>query len=417
MISHPEIEGMLWQTIGLDPSSIGSAAIARALRARMESIAVASPDEYWRLLQRSPDEMQELIESVVVSETWFFRDKEPFSTLSHNVKHEWLPAHPNTALRILSVPCATGEEPYSIAMGLMDSGLSADRFRIDAMDISLRVLDHARRGVYGRNAFRGDDLNFRDRYFRRVENGHLISEIVRERVDFRQGNLLTYNFGSSEGFYDFIFCRNVLIYFDDDAQQRAVAALKRLLAAGGLIFVGHAEMPLLTSRGFACSDFPRAFACRKQSTVRQPSEERPRRMRKAPPKPAARQTPPAVKFHRLPAVPVNAVSPVEKKSELETASALADLGRLQEAAGMCIAHLREHPDSAQSHYLLGLTRDAAGDEQQAARHYRKALYLDPNHSESLAQLSFLLENQGDIAGARRLYARASRSHQSSKVKV
>src|SRR5579862_565789 len=110
MIRFPDIERMLLQTIGMDPSSIGSPAIARAAQARMESSGAASPDDYWLLLQRSPDELQELIEAVVVSETWFFRDREPFSTLSQVVKSEWRHSHGNKRLRILSVPCATGEE-------------------------------------------------------------------------------------------------------------------------------------------------------------------------------------------------------------------------------------------------------------------------------------------------------------------
>jgi len=264
MNSHHVIERILRHTIGLDPSSIGSPAIARAFRARMQAHGIDSPEEYGALLQRSPDEMQELIESVVVSETWFFRDDAPFSTLTEVVKNEWLPAHPNSTLRILSVPCASGEEPYSIAMALMDSGLPASRFCIDATDVSLRVLDHARRGVYGRNSFRSSNLEFRDRYFLRVEDGFLLSEIVRKRIDFRQGNLLAHHFASGEGLYDFIFCRNVLIYFDDDAQDRAIAGLRRLLTADGMLFVGHAEIPLLTRRGFVASDFPRAFACRKK---------------------------------------------------------------------------------------------------------------------------------------------------------
>jgi len=425
MNSHPGIEGILRQAIGLDPSSIGSPAIVRAMRARMQSLGLASPEDYGVLLQGSPDELQELIESIVVSETWFFRDSEPFAALARAVKNEWMPAHSSSTLRILSVPCATGEEPYSIAMALMDSGLPATRFRIDAVDVSLRVLDHARRGIYGRNSFRGADLPFRDRYFRHVEHGHLISEIVRERVDFRQGNLLAPDFARHEGLYDYIFCRNVLIYFDDGAQQRAVAGLKRLLAAGGLIFTGHAEVPLLTSRGFAGSEFPRAFACRKQDA---PSKEPEMRERRRPARKAFKPAPPVPqpgRLHRpaatvIPAsrpAQVDSAKPEKGKTDLETASRLADCGKLSEAADMCAAYLRKNPDSAKAHYLLGLIHDASGEDEHAARHYKKALYLEPDHCESLAHLAFLLEKQGDIAGAKRLSTRAGRSRQSSKVKT
>ncbi len=292
--------------------------------------------------------------------------------LARVVKNEWMPAHPNSTLRILSVPCATGEEPYSIAMALMDSGLPATRFRIDAVDVSLRVLDHARRGIYGRNSFRGADLPFRDRYFRQVENGHLLSEIVRERVDFRQGNLLAHDFASHEGLYDYIFCRNVLIYFDGEAQPGSRCGVTETFT-GDRRPPSLRDMPRcrLTSRGLPDPNFRGLLpAVNRSTTPSQPeiqgtyatSGTQGTEIR-APPLhgPAGSAALPQLSSANGP-VTAGPAMPGKENPDLERASRLADCGKLSEAADMCAAYLHKNPDSAKAHYLLGLIHDASGDE-------------------------------------------------------
>ena len=150
-----DFEKVLKQAMGLDAVSIGSTTIERAVRVRMADLGLGRREDYWQQLHDSTDELQELIETVVVPETWFFRDREAFGALVRLVTEEWLPAHPAGILRLLSVPCSTGEEPYSIVMALLDGGVSLERFQVDAVDISARALAQARRGVYGMNSFRG----------------------------------------------------------------------------------------------------------------------------------------------------------------------------------------------------------------------------------------------------------------------
>src|SRR6185369_5176323 len=110
--------------------------------------------------------------------------------LARMVYEEWLRTHPDGVLRVLSLPCSTGEEPYSVAMALLDAGFPAERFRVDALDISLRALAFARRGVFGRNSFRGGDLEFRERHFTAAGAGWQLGEVARQPVEFRQGNVL-----------------------------------------------------------------------------------------------------------------------------------------------------------------------------------------------------------------------------------
>lgn len=231
------IETLLRQKIGLDASSIGSRTIARSVERRQAICGLPSKSSYLHRLQTSPQELEALIEAVVVPETWFFRDKEPFVCLSQYVKTEWMPN--SGVLRVLSVPCSTGEEPYSIAITLLDSGLTPTQFCIDAVDISKQALFKAKQAIYSRKSFRGGSLQA-GRYFQEIENGCEVRPFVRETVNFMHGNILKPSFLSARK-YQIIFCRNLLIYLESKARIEALQALDYALAPRGLLFVGSAE--------------------------------------------------------------------------------------------------------------------------------------------------------------------------------
>ena len=116
------IEDLLRDRIGLDASSIGSSLIERCVRLRMKALGIADVAGYVRRLRADDSEWRELVESVVVPETWFFRDRQAFDALIQNLIAEWIPRQSMHSLRILSAPCSTGEEPYSLAMALLDAG-------------------------------------------------------------------------------------------------------------------------------------------------------------------------------------------------------------------------------------------------------------------------------------------------------
>src|SRR3984957_20432818 len=170
--------------MGLDAESIGVACVERAVRERLAARGLKDVQVYWEQLISVEQELQELIEVIVIPETWFFRDPQAFAALVQVVREEWLAKHPEGTLRILSLPCSTGEEPFSTAMALLDSGLPPSRFYIDAIDISTRAISWAERGVYGKNSFRAKDLSFRDRYFEPVERGYRVADGVRRQGHF-----------------------------------------------------------------------------------------------------------------------------------------------------------------------------------------------------------------------------------------
>jgi len=222
---------------------------------------------------------------------------------------------------------------------------------------------------------------------------------VRESVQFYRDNLLGEAFLAGHRPYEFIFCRNLLIYFDCATQERALEKLHQLLTPEGVLFVGPAELPLATQNGFVNANLRMAFASRK--TAAKPRHlvagSRERGAGSSPPQPCS----------LLPA-PCCSAPCSAPKDGLDTARQLADAGHLEEAATVCQAHLCNQGPSAQAYYLLGLVRDSRGDPK-AIEYYRKALYLDPDHHETLLQMSLLLEKAGDVAGAGIFKRRAQRA--------
>ena len=399
-------ESLLKQAIGLDAASIGSSAVQRAVDARAAVCGIRDDQTYLERLRSSPDELRALVETVVVSETWFFRHPEAFTALARIARDRRRAA--SGPLRVLSIPCAAGEEPYTVAMTLLDAGLLPGQFRINGMDVSDRVIDHARAAVYGKNSFRGNNLAFRDHYFRPEAAGYRLTEPVRSCVDFARGNLLAPDF-ERDKLYDVVFCRNLLIYFDAATQEVALSALNRLVDTDGHIFVGPSEASLLLGRGFEPLNTPMAFAFRRRTKPPTPAAATARWPGARPDRKIMplryllrRPAPSAGEPHRA------AQSWLPPETSLARGAAPGRPGAPRRGS----AALRGSPAPLDPRptfsTLLGVIRDATGNAVEAADLYRKALYLDPLHHEALAHWALLLETEGDMAGAKAMNERMGR---------
>jgi chemotaxis protein methyltransferase WspC len=402
-----EFENLLKYKMGLDAASIGSAAVERAVKSRMTSLGFKQATDYWDHLRASADELQKLIEGVVVPETWFFRDPQAFVALVRLVTEER-----RHVLRLLSVPCSTGEEPYSLVMSLLDGGFLPEQLHVDAVDISARALAVAQRGVYGSNSFRGAGLTFRDRYFQPTANGYALAERLRSHVTFHQRNILAPDFSFRPESYDVIFCRNLLIYFDRPTQEQVIKTLTGLLTPTGFLFVGPAEAFLASANGFTSVNQAMSFAFRRGTGAKTagPSVPLPR---------SGIVSKPTILRPPRTGVPDFAPTPIPPSLSLRgaglgTAQRLADSGRLQEAATWCDADLVERGPSCETYYLLGLVCDATGDRERAGACYQKAIYLQPEHVEALTHLALMKEGQGDFGAAGRLHERARRVESSGR---
>ena len=396
LMIQQKIEGLLKDKIGLAASTIGSNTIARAVEKRRLACSLPDLQTYLQRLQTSTQELEELIELVVVPETWFFRDRKPFTFLEHYIKSDWLPKRSAGILRLLSVPCSTGEEPYSIAMLLLNAGLTPDKFRIDAVDISKKALLRSSNAVYSKNSFRGEKLPNQERYFQQTADGYELSQLVRNTVNFMHANILEPSFLNNKK-YDIIFCRNLLIYFDSVTSSQAIDVLDRLLSPQGLLFVGSAETGTIPTNRFVSVRYPFSFAYQKVAD---------------PPMVKVQQLPDLIKRKEIFQATNN--SSVTKSSptipNLQTAQELADRGQLDEAARLCKTYLDHHPTSEKAYFLWGSVYQARGENAQAEQCFQKAIYLEPNYKEALIHLIQLTEQRGDRAGGAVLHRRLQRLH-------
>ncbi|MGO4174983.1 CheR family methyltransferase [Bosea sp. TAF32] len=409
-----DFERILREMIGLSIETVGPSVIRHALTRRMTACGQPDLEAYRRYFAENESERQELVDCVVVPETWFFRDREAFAAMARKARELRRAERP---IRLLSLPCSTGEEPYSMAMALFDAGFEPKDFAIDAIDVSSRNLLLAERAVYGRNSFRGSDLAFRALYFEALDGEFRPHELVRRQVRFSLGNVLDPAHAPGRDAYDIIFCRNLLIYFDRETQAVALAVLRQALAPEGLLLVGPGESGLPSLYGFTGARLPRAFAFTKAPTP--PSIET---MARPAPAPQARHKPPVSilsgaappQKHRPFTAPLrtasqaSAVPPDGEATGLAAIENAANAGRLAEARIAAERHIAAFGPSAQVFYLLGLAQDADNAEEAAAGNYRKALYLAPDHRQALAHLKLLLQRRGDETGARALANRLDR---------
>jgi chemotaxis protein methyltransferase WspC len=417
MSSDQRFFDFLKERIGLDVTSVGPAIIERAVRQRSAASQAQTVDEYWRTLQCSSDEQQALIEAVIVPETWFFRYPESFATLAKLATRRLAELNHRRALRILSLPCSTGEEPYSIAMALLDAGFKPHQFKVEGMDVSPLSVEKARRALYGKNSFRGQDVAFRDRYFTVENDAYRLSSRVLEQVRLQVGNLLDPALLANEPPYDFVFCRNLLIYFDLSTQKQVFEVLKRLTHVDGVLFIGPAEGSLLGRLGMRSIGIAQSFAFSRQSAAE--PEPLPAFVPTPLPTPQPVRRIAPVPTPRRPFASVTQAAPSAKPDKTDAAAllanvaALANEGKSAEARAACDHFLRHHEPVAQVFYWLGLLSDVAGSVLEAQGFYRKALYLEPQHSDALMHLAALLQSQGDAVGARRLQDRAARSERAA----
>jgi chemotaxis protein methyltransferase WspC len=398
---------LLRRRIGLDPESLGPAALPRAIAQRMQTLGLTEAASYVARLECDATEFQLLIGEVTVPETWFFRGGEVFLYLARQVAEIIRLRQSEGRFRILTVPCSSGEEPYSLAIALLENGVSPKGWEIEAVDLSERQLGRARRGRFSEFSFRQTAPELRQRYFRAVEGGWELDPAIRSRVQFRQGNLLDPLFLSGEQPFDLIFCRNLLIYLHPAARRQALDRVERLLAPDGWLCTGHAEPLEYVDPRFTRTGPSGSFLYRRAPAPPESSA----------PVVAPSLQPIAAAVFATPARPETAVAqpaslldvPATPVDLLARARQQADSGQLGEALATCQTHLARSSPSADAFSLLGVIHQARRERDEAVRCYQRALYLEPGHRDALMHLMLLCQEQGDHAQAERLRRRLDRA--------
>ena len=244
--------------------------IERRLALRMERSGLAAVESYLKLLRSSPIEAEQFVNSFTVNETYFYREDEHFRCLSRSILPDVIRQRgPGDLVRIWSIPCATGEEPYSLAIWLLENWPLVDAYNveIEGSDIDTRALAAAAEGDYGVRALSRLPPDVITRYFELERHGQRrIIQDLRESVTLTHANLVDSASMRARGQFDVIFCRNVMIYFDDASRLMASQNLLAALRPGGYIFLGHAESMTRISNRFEPCRFEEAIVHRRPVT-------------------------------------------------------------------------------------------------------------------------------------------------------
>jgi chemotaxis protein methyltransferase CheR len=257
------LSGIIEERIGIHYGLEDRELLAEKLERRVLERGFDSLLDYYYFLRYDAGaeaEFTELVEVLVVNETYLFREVAALEVTVNTFLPELIRA--GARPRIWSAACATGEEPFTFAM-LLDAAGLLDAVSLVASDISARALAQAREGVYFRRSLRALPADAAARWLSPVENGMRVTRRIADAVDFRRVNLVDGASVAALGRFDVILCRNVLIYFSDATVENVVAALSRALAAKGRLIVGASESLLRFESNLTCEERGGAFFYRK----------------------------------------------------------------------------------------------------------------------------------------------------------
>ena len=397
-------------------------AISAIVSERLNTTKHPSIESYLAFVESAlgVNERQQLLDAVTIQETHFFRNLPQIDALRRDVLPDLLRRNraAGRPLTIWSAGCSTGEEPYTIAMLVLEllEKHGPHQVRIVGTDVSAAALDVARAGVYSGRTIQLAEASAVERWFdQQADGSYSVAQPVRDLVEFDLQNLVIDEPPFSSGEVDLIVCRNVTIYFGKETTTRLVGSFHRLLAVGGYLLLGHAETLWQISDDFSLLPVGEAFVYRKDaaaprrgSGLRRPGSggaSPPRRVRHnvlrvpglRPRKPAP---PPPAPPQDVPVAP----SPVE---DILRAREALSVGNYAEAASLAERATAQHPLLVEGYIIEGRALSNQGDDDGAIVALRKAVFLDPSAAHAHFLLATTLSRVGDPGGAALSFASAA----------
>jgi chemotaxis protein methyltransferase CheR len=370
--------------------------VARALNIILPAFNLKTPhDATLALARQSTDSAmwRHLIDAVAIGETYFFRNLDQFNALQQHVLPDLIAKRRAAnwkSIRIWSAGCATGEEPYSLAIVLREllPDIESWNLFILATDLNENSLEYARRGIYKSRSFRQETpASVRQRWFTARDESYELEASVRRMVKFAPMNLMADEYPIPDGDtanLDLIICRNVTIYFSAEATQQVITRFYQALNPGGWLVVGHAESTASSNHDFIPRNFPNTVLYQKPSaaTTRRAAEQR--------------------------NTPASALPQLVDRELLAEAQAAADRQDWAEASALLELAERDRGTRMQPevHYLRGLVLLNTGDSEGSLRAFRRALYCDSGFVLAHYTLGEVYEQHGRPKDARRHWRRA-----------
>ena len=414
MLSNPVVR-FLQAQIGLEPESLGVRVIGDCLN----DLARDFPGRSFAAIALSAQHDAAVFAQVVahfsVNESWLFRNPEQFAELRRFAQTRARP------LKVLSLPCACGEEPASIAITLQEAGLSPSEFSIIAGELDAKALAKARQGWFPLSAFRGAIPD--PHWFEQREQRYILVPNLFARIEYRQLNVLEPSLFAGlpqDELFDVIFCRNLLIYLHVEARVQVLQLLRRIAAPGALVLTGTAEPTLNFDAPVKMSGSANLLQPNANAALPNRVSEKPRfeqtmfeqtkfeRTKDAP----AWVAPVRVANEPM-LTPKISVAPEPNarslwKNRLATIEQSANDGDVHGACLRLEQLLDEAPTYAEAWYLRGVLASAQNDLVQAEMALDRASYLDPSHASTLRLRAEIARRAGDNDHAERLRARLKR---------
>jgi len=410
-MDYQRFRDLVLERSGLHFSADKRQALRRGLAEALGASVCTSLDEYYELLRTSPSahrEWDRVISALTVGETYFLRNKGHFDALAKHILPEIVARreHSSRRIRIWSAGCATGEEPYSVAITLREliPNLESWNILILATDINRDALRRAREGLYGAWSFRGVEKRIQDRYFRL--NGRkrfAVADEIKRMVTFDYLNLVEDRYPSlanNTNGMDVILCRNVTIYFTPEVTQEVLGKFHNCLTDGGWLVPGASEPNMVFYRDFQPRNFPGAVLYQKptvaQAKARPAPVFRPQPHAFGPLSPVAKAPKPKP-FARVPDVKKEQKPPPPDPYQM--ALALLQAGQVDEALVKLYEKLDQDPDFAPTYYTLGKIYANKGNLEEAQHWCERAIKKDKLHPEPYYTLSMIYQQHGMLGEA------------------
>lgn len=404
-MSYNKLYSLLNNKIGLSVNTIGEETANGIIMNFIKEEDINSVEDLLLIFNNNKQLEDKFLNKFLINETWFLRDQKPFIFLKEYISNEYI--NKNNKVRILSLPCSTGEEVYSVSIILSEFENNNFSYSIDGIDLSKRAIEYARQGLFRKNSFRGTDEYFQKNYFTKKDDYFLLKDEYKRYINFSVGNILDNDLLNNNEKYDIIFCRNLLIYFDEQSRQIAKNKIDFLLKDNGLLFVGHAETILFNS-DYKLLKEKGVFALQKTKAEEQKNGITSQNIKKE----IKRSVPLEKESKDIPffntkyennEIVKNDIIPTLNEAKLS-----ADLAEYESALSICFEIEKNNGPTSENYNLQGVIYSALNNQNKAIEKFKKAIYLNPNDYESLVHLSLIYKKIGEDTQAKQLTKRFER---------
>lgn len=426
---------ILHESMGLKNELIQDNTLRIALRDLSATVG-GNPSIWLESLKSDPVIRHKFCEHFTVGETWFFRDWTPFACLRQFAEEFRLRKGTTRPIRVLSIPCSTGQEPWSMAMLFAWMGWTPDQVIIDALDLNRASLKTMKERTYKKYSFRETQPEANlilDRFTRPISDGFEVDPGLANFVHIHHGNILDHQLDPTGcgAKYDVIFSRNLFIYLDNSSRSKAMTNLMRLLDPEGILYFGHAEGSVIEGHGLVSWNSAFNFAFTRKAakpglvdssqgvlesdigrvTGGHLSPLPPKSRPHIQPKPKASPISPTEGNTKNPvkrSVPGSRSSRITKAPLVDPvakALAAANSGDLENAAYLYADLLKKEAMNGNLWRMAAVVEQARGRTEEALKMFDRALYIDSKDRESLRMASLIRRQRGEIARAEQLERR------------